>query len=249
VISAFDNYGLRATWPVARRYQFAVAAKMCDEHRAQWNAAQVIGTDPPTADQVLDVLCHMGQEIEAAATRFRQSIKAPVNLEELREAVYAAAHLFWTQVAYWAAEHREGEEISQLPKEITQLKIWQRYVGPTWQSMTEALSQLPTALATSPEALNQAATRVAVAVTESLQHIGFRHFAVPRSPNSSISSDTTFRQHASKSAPVHRVAYRVTLSSRYRSRYRGTSRPVQLRPTRQDLSTQLEGGVSRTHKR
>jgi hypothetical protein len=45
--------------------------------------------------------------------------------------------------------------------------------------MTEALSQLPTALATSPEALNQAATRVAVAVTESLQHIGFRHFDSP----------------------------------------------------------------------
>jgi len=177
--SAFDNYGLRATWPVARRYQFAVAAKMCDEHRAEWNAAQVIGTDPPKADQILDVLCHMGQELEAAATRFRQSIKAPVNLEELREGVYAATHSFWTQVAYWAAEHREDDEISQLPADITQLKIWQRYVGPTWESMTDALSQLPTALATSPEALNRAATGVAVTVSESLQHVGFRHFNGP----------------------------------------------------------------------
>jgi hypothetical protein len=41
--------------------------------------------------------------------------------------------------------------------------------------MATALSQLPVALAASPDALHQAARRVAVAVRESLEYIGFRH--------------------------------------------------------------------------
>ena len=38
------------------------------------------------------------------------------------------------------------------PTPITQLKIGQRYVGPAWQPITEAFSQLPVAIATTPEA-------------------------------------------------------------------------------------------------
>src|ERR1700739_1258102 len=45
------------------------------------------------------------------------------------------------------------------------------------------------------------------------------------------------------------VAFRLRLSSRYRTPYRNTSRPAQPRPTRQGLSTQLEAGISRTHQR
>jgi hypothetical protein len=45
--SGFDNYGYQSTWGGARRYQFAAATKMCDEHRAQWNAAAAIGRNPP----------------------------------------------------------------------------------------------------------------------------------------------------------------------------------------------------------
>ena len=54
--------------------------------------------------------------------------------------------------------------------------VWQRYVGPTWQSVTEALSRLPVALDASPEALHEGAKRVGAAVAASLENIGFRHF-------------------------------------------------------------------------
>jgi hypothetical protein len=79
---------------------------------------------------------------------------------------------------YWAAEYLHGtdiSDISEVPEQIARLKAWQRYVGPTWQTIARALSQLPVALGASPEALHQAARRVAVAVGASLEYIGFRH--------------------------------------------------------------------------
>jgi hypothetical protein len=151
---------------------------MCDEHRAQWNAVQVIGAAAPTAGDVLDVLCPMGQELAAAVGRFEQSRREPIDIKRLKDDVYAACTPLWTWVAFWAAEYREGSEISEIgevPEEIARLKVWQRYVGPTWQTMARALSQLPVTLAASPDALHQAARRVAVAVAASLEYVGFRH--------------------------------------------------------------------------
>ena len=176
--SGLGAYRHQLSWEGAPNLQFAVARKMCDEHRAQWNAVQVIGAIPPTVGDVLDVLCHMGQELAAAVARFEQSSLAPVDIKRLKDDVYAACTPLWTWVAYWAAEYREGSEISEIgevPEQIARLKVWQRYVGPTWQTMATALSQLPVALAASPDALQQAARRVAVAVGESLAYIGFRH--------------------------------------------------------------------------
>ena len=89
--------------------------------------------------------------------------------------MYAAGIPLWTWVAYWAAQYRQGGEISEVPGEIARLKVWQRYVGPTWQTMATALSRLPVTLAASPDALQQGARRVAVAVKASLEYIGFRH--------------------------------------------------------------------------
>ncbi|CNN70650.1 Uncharacterised protein [Mycobacterium tuberculosis] len=48
-------------------------------------------------------------------------------------------------------------------------------MGPTWQTLAAALSQLPVIVAASPDALHLAARRLAVAVGKSLEYIGFRH--------------------------------------------------------------------------
>lgn len=173
--SGLVAYRHQSTWQGAPNLQFAVARKMCDEHRAEWNAVQVVGAAAPTAGDVLDVVCPMGQELAAAVDRFERSNREPIDIKRLKDDVYAAGIPLWTWVAYWAAEYREGNEISEVPGEIARLKVWQRYVGPTWQTMARALSQLPVALAASPDALHQAARRVAVAVGESLEYIGFHH--------------------------------------------------------------------------
>ena len=173
--SGLVAYRHQSTWQGAPNLQFAAARKMCDEHRAEWNAVQVVGAVPPTAGDVLDVVCQMGQELAAAVDRFEQSTREPIDIKRLKDDVYAACIPLWTWVAYWAAGYREGNEISEVPEEIARLRVWQRYVGPTWQTMATALSQLPVTLAASPDALHQAARRVAVAVGESLEYIGFRH--------------------------------------------------------------------------
>ncbi len=176
--SGLGAYRHQVVWEGAPNLQFAVARKMCDEHRAEWNAVQVVGAAAPTAPDVLDVVCPVGRELAAAVDRFQQSPRESIDIKRLKDEVYAACIPLWTGVAYWAAEYREGgeiSEISEVPGEIARLKVWQRYVGPTWQTMAGALSQLPVTLAASPDALHQAARRVAVAVGASLEYIGFRH--------------------------------------------------------------------------
>ncbi len=176
--SGLVAYRHQSTWQGAPNLQFAAARKMCDEHRAEWNAVQVVGAAAPTAGDVLDVVCPMGQELAAAVDRFERSRRESIDVKRLKDDVYAACIPLWTWIAYWAAEYRETSEISEIsemPAEISRLKVWQRYVGPTWQTMATALSQLPVTLAASPDALHQAARRVAVAIGKSLEYIGFRH--------------------------------------------------------------------------
>jgi hypothetical protein len=175
--SGLIAYRYQATWQGAPDLQFAVARKMCDEHRAEWNAVQIVGVATPTAGDVLDVVCPMGQELAMAVDRFKRSTRQPIDIKRLKDDVYAACISLWTWTAYWAAQYREDQTsaIGDVPAEISRLRVWQRYVGPTWQTMAGALSQLPVALQASPDALHQAARKVAVAVGESLEYIGFRH--------------------------------------------------------------------------
>ena len=173
--SGLGAYRHQVAWEGAPSLQFAVARKMCDEHRAEWNAVQAVGVAATTANDVLDVICPVGQELAAAVRRFEQSTREAVDVRRLKDEVYAACIPLWTWVAFWAAEYREGDQVNEMPAEITRLKVWQRYVGPTWQTLAEALSQLPVTVAASPDALHQAARRVAVAVGTSLGYIGFRH--------------------------------------------------------------------------
>lgn len=172
------NMELAGTAPASRWHYYA-AMKICDEHRAQFNAAQAIGTNPPSMTDVLDTLSHMGEALTAADARYQQSARLPASVTQLRDDVYIACTVFWTMVAYWAAEYREGDTIGTVPAEISGLQIWQRYVGPTWQSLAQALGRLPVTADASREALHQAARRVAAAVSTSLNHIGFRYLDIP----------------------------------------------------------------------
>lgn len=179
--TGFDDYQPDAVPDgTAARRLFEVARKVCDEHRAQWNAASVMGAEPPSAGDVLDVLCHLGGAIAAADMRYQRSNLTPDDVGQLRNEVYTACVAYWTQVAYWVAEYRQGDAIGDVPDGITRLAIWRRYVGPTWQSLTCALSRLPVTLTTSSHSLHQAAQGVAMAVSESLKHIGFRHIDEPQ---------------------------------------------------------------------
>lgn len=72
----------------AARSRFQVARKMCDEHRAQWNAAQVMGARPPSIGDVLDTLCHLGEALAAADARYQQASHAPISVVRLRDDVY-----------------------------------------------------------------------------------------------------------------------------------------------------------------
>jgi hypothetical protein len=177
--SGFEAYGYEKISGAARRLMFAVATKMCDEHRAEWNAAQVTGNDPPTVGDVLDVLCHMGNDLAVANSRFQNSQTAPIDIQRFRDDVYSACAPFWTSVSYWAAYYRAGDDVTDVPQEIGELNIWDRYVGGTWRSMAQALSQLPVDLTTSPDVLQRAAKEVAIAVDDSLNYTGFRHFDTP----------------------------------------------------------------------
>ena len=173
--SGLGAYRHQVAWEGAPALQFAVARKMCDEHRAEWNTVQVVGSAATTVGDVLDVICSVGLELAAAVNRFERSTREAVDIRRLRDEVYAACVPLWTGVAYWAAEYRAGDQIGEVPAEISRLKVWQRYVGPTWQTMATALSQLPVTVAASPDALHHGARRLAVAVGKSLEYIGFRH--------------------------------------------------------------------------
>jgi hypothetical protein len=179
--SGFDAYLPDKVPGIAARWLFDVARKMCDEHRAEWNAVQVTSREPPTICDVLDVLCHMGQELAAAHNRYQLSSHLPVDVGRLRDDVYTACAPFWTAIAYWGAQSRRGDDIGDVPEEIAQLKMWQLYVGGTWEPMAKALGQLPVAdLTTSPNVLHRAARTLAAAVDKSLNHIGFQHVDGPQ---------------------------------------------------------------------
>ena len=72
--------------------------------------------------------------------------------------------------------------VAKATAQVSGLELWQRYVGPTWDSLGAALSQLPVSefspgSAGAPASrLQLAAGAVAQRVTESLQFIGLRHF-------------------------------------------------------------------------
>jgi hypothetical protein len=175
--SGYEQYELETHAADFPRWDYAMAVKICDEHRAEWNAVQLTTHKPPSRKDILDVLSHLGTELTAADARYQA---AQDDVYQLMEDVYNACAASWTSMAYWAAQFRDGDQLGAMETGITSLELWKRYVGPTWDSFGEALSQLPVADLTTPAAVLQEAARgVATWVAESLQFIGFRHIQTP----------------------------------------------------------------------
>jgi hypothetical protein len=180
--SGYEQYELQTHAADFPRWDYAVSAKMCDEHRAEWNAVQLTSQERPSRNDILDALSHLGTELTAANARYQASSLASNDTYQLMEGVYNACAAFWTSMAYWAAQLRDGDNLGAMDTEISGLELWKRYVGPTWDSLGEALSHLPVADLTTPAAvLQQSARGLATWVDESLQFIGFRHIVMPPS--------------------------------------------------------------------
>jgi hypothetical protein len=180
--SGYEQYALQTHAVDFPRWDYAVSAKMCDEHRAEWNAVQLTSPERPSRNDILDVLSHLGTELTAANARYQASSLVPSDIYQLMESVYNACAAFWTSMTYWAAQFRDGDHLGAMDTEITSLELWKRYVGPTWDSLGEALSRLPVADLTTPATvLQQSARGLATWVAESLQFIGFRHIVMPPS--------------------------------------------------------------------
>ncbi|MCH9731722.1 MAG: hypothetical protein K0U84_18930 [Actinomycetia bacterium] len=160
------------------QWDYAVAAKILDEYRAEWNATQHDSRKPPSVDHVVEVLEHLGCGLAAADARY-QAAPGPGAVRKLMEDVYNACIPYWTWMAYWAAQCR-GNQI-QIGAEIQSLNLWKRYVGSTWGGMLEILDGGPIEdLGTSEAKLRQAAVSVAGQwIPQSLHQVGFRHLATP----------------------------------------------------------------------
>jgi hypothetical protein len=171
--SGYEQFELSVHAGAYPSWDYAVAAMILDEYRAEWNAAQAADRQPPSMSDVLDVLEHLGVELAAANVRYQRA-PTPAAVATLLEDVYSACAAYWTWMAYWAAPLR-GNGL-ELAAEIEDLKLWKRYVGPTWTGLIQALDDTPVEdLGTLGDMLRGAAASVANWVSISLQHIGFRN--------------------------------------------------------------------------
>jgi hypothetical protein len=176
--SGYDQFEVSEHASNYPRWDYAVAAKILDEYRAEWNAAQHDSRQPPSVTDVLDALEHLGSELAAADARY-QAVPTPVAVATLMEDVYNACAAYWTWMAYWAAQFRGNQVL--VGAEIQNLNLWKRYVGPTWAGLYQILDEVPIEDRGATEVrLRQAAARVARQwVPQSLRQIGFRHEVVP----------------------------------------------------------------------
>jgi hypothetical protein len=176
--SGYDKFEVSEQAGDYPRWNYAVAAKILDEYRAEWNAAQQDSRQPPSAVDVLDVLEHLGSELAAANTRYQAALTADA-VGTLMEDVYSACAAYWTWMAYWAAQFR-GNQIS-VDAAIQDLNLWRRYAGPTWAELMKSLDEVSIEDLGAPGAkLREAAARVARQwIPLSLGQIGFRPLAVP----------------------------------------------------------------------
>jgi hypothetical protein len=176
--SGYDQFEVSEHASGFPRWDYAVSAKILDEYRAEWNAAQHDSRQPPSVNDVLDVLGHLGSGLAAADARY-QAAPVPAAVATLMEDVYGACAAYWTWMAYWAAQFRGNRVL--VGAEIQNLNLWKRYVGTTWEGLMQILDGVPIEDLGAPEAkLRQAASRVARDwVPQSLRQIGFRHLVNP----------------------------------------------------------------------
>jgi hypothetical protein len=141
--SGYDQFEVSEHASDYPRWDYAVAAKILDEYRAEWNAAQQDSRQPPPANEVLDVLGHLGSGLTAADTRY-QAAPAPAAVAMLMEDAYSACAAYWTWMAYWAAQFRGNRILvrSIAPTVIDyNISLAERAV-PEWPPTLDALQAL-----------------------------------------------------------------------------------------------------------
>lgn len=175
--SGLDEYGSDAVEGMFNRQLAAHAAKLFDEHRAEWQAIRLTEPQPPTASDAIDVLEALGRQLASANQAYQASPDGPDAVQNLAAGVFTACEPFWTSLGYWTAQHRADDaNIADLPAEIAALPLWQRYGGDVWSLLQDSLRTLPVEdLTTRGEVLSAAAQLVAATLTSSLATIGFRY--------------------------------------------------------------------------
>ena len=153
---------------------FVIAAQMCDEHRAEWNAARVLGPKPWRPADVESDLSALGSALAVAYSEFQMSSMEAVRRSELYKSVVRACSPFWRAMAYWASAYRSDDGFVQVSSATEDLDLWQRYVGVSWEPLCAALSKLPVSdLASSSDVLVDAARQVCIWILLSLKQVGF----------------------------------------------------------------------------
>ena len=175
--SGFDEYAFAAEHRATDRHFAYYAAKLCDEHRAEWQANQLTAPESTTVSHVSDVLETLGRQIAAAHDAYQADPRKLDAVRNLLTNVFTACIHYWTSLGYWTAYHRTSDlDIAGIADEIAALPLWQRYAGNTWALLQESLRGLPVEdLTTSPETLSAAMRQVAVTLKSSLETIGFRY--------------------------------------------------------------------------
>jgi hypothetical protein len=174
--ASFEDYGFAAVTGRFARQLAGNAAKICDEHRAEWHAIQLTEPEPPTIGGVGAVLEALGRQLAAANQVYQAAPDAPDAVDNLAVAVLSACEPFWTSLGYWAAQYRKTDaDIADMAAELVALPLWQRYGGDVWTLLQDSLRTIPVEnLTTSPEVLNAAALRVSATLASSLETMGFR---------------------------------------------------------------------------
>lgn len=154
---------------------FVIAAQMCDEHRAEWNAVSVLGPEPWRPADVKSDLSALGSALAMAYSEFQMSSTEADRRSELYKSVIRACSPFWKAMAYWTSVYRSDDEFCQVSSTTEELDLWQRYVGASWEPLCAALSELPVSdLTSSTDVLVDAARQVCNWILLSLKQVGFR---------------------------------------------------------------------------
>ncbi len=184
--SGFDEYVIGEDLSETERAFAYSAVKLCDEHRAEWQATQPVrhraewqrveqGAESVTVSDVADVLEALGQHLADAHNTYQAGPRTPGAVGQLLISVLTACNVYWTALGYWMAYERTSDaDIREIAPDIASLPLWERYVGDTWERLREILRSLPVEdLTTRPEILTAAMEGVAGTLRASLATIGF----------------------------------------------------------------------------
>jgi hypothetical protein len=105
---------------------YSTAAKMCDEHRAQWNAIRLASPGETAPNDIHAELSEMGSALAAAYSRYQSSDCTELDNSDLYRSVFRACSPFWIAMAYWVSEYRSDGGFRPVGSAIEKMDLWQR---------------------------------------------------------------------------------------------------------------------------